>query len=262
MDHLEKKKCNYCKVVLPIYKFSLNRKDEYLKSCDECRVKQKAEREKSKCKHGRQPTRCKECGGNSICKHGKIQKSRCLECNGSSICKHGKIKNQCVQCDGASVCKHEKLRSSCKECKGSSVCDHGRIRAVCVQCDGASICIHKKRRIHCNICDLPGHLIYTVRSRIRNALKSNKELSSREYIGCDMDTFKIHIEKQFKKDMTWDNHGEWHIDHIIPVKYKQDGVDPSLEEITRRLHYTNTQPLWASDNISKGNRYIGWKYIS
>ena len=58
--------------------------------------------------------------------------------------------------------------------------------------------------------------------------------------------------------MNWDNYGnEWHIDHIVPVKYSK----PSLEDIIDRLHYRNTQPLWASENISKGNRYIGWNKI-
>jgi hypothetical protein len=57
--------------------------------------------------------------------------------------------------------------------------------------------------------------------------------------------------------MTWENHGEWQIDHIIPLRYEQDGVKPTLEDTIDRLHYTNTQPLWAADNIAKGNRYIG-----
>ena len=54
--------------------------------------------------------------------------------------------------------------------------------------------------------------------------------------------------------MSWENYGKiWHIDHIIPISYK----NPSLDEVIQRLHYLNTQPLWASENISKGNRYIG-----
>ena len=88
-------------------------------------------------------------------------------------------------------------------------------------------------------------------------MKHNKEFKSQEYIGCDFATFKEHIESQFQEGMTWDNHGEWHIDHIVPIKYKEDGKDPTLEESIERLHWTNTQPLWASDNIAKGNRFIG-----
>ena len=52
--------------------------------------------------------------------------------------------------------------------------------------------------------------------------------------------------------MSWENYGEWHIDHKIPLKYSK----PSLEEVVQRLHYTNTQPMWASENMSKGCRSV------
>ena len=67
MEEMKEMKCNRCKVLLPIHKFSKNRAEKYLKSCDECRVKQKAIREKNKCEHGRQKNLCKECDGTSIC---------------------------------------------------------------------------------------------------------------------------------------------------------------------------------------------------
>lgn len=92
-----------------------------------------------------------------------------------------------------------------------------------------------------------------VRSRTYQALKSDKDEKSMEYLGCTIEEFKAHIEEQFTEGMTWDNHGEWHIDHIVPLKYE----NPSIEEVAERLHYINTQPLWASENIAKGNRYIG-----
>jgi hypothetical protein len=88
---------------------------------------------------------------------------------------------------------------------------------------------------------------------VRRALKSDKSKHSIEYLGCNIEEFKEHIENQFIEGMTWENHGEWHIDHIIPIKYE----NPSLEEVIERLHWKNTQPLWASDNIAKGNRFIG-----
>ena len=52
--------------------------------------------------------------------------------------------------------------------------------------------------------------------------------------------------------MSRENHGEWHIDHKIPLKYNK----ASLEEVIQWLRYTNTQPIWASENMSKGCRYI------
>jgi hypothetical protein len=58
--------------------------------------------------------------------------------------------------------------------------------------------------------------------------------------------------------MNWDNIGSlWQIDHIIPIKYKENGIEPTLEEQIKRLYYTNTQPLYSIDNLKKGNRFIG-----
>ena len=49
--------------------------------------------------------------------------------------------------------------------------------------------------------------------------------------------------------MSWSNHGEWHLDHIYPVSLAKD-----QNHVIELNHYTNFQPLWASDNLSKGNR--------
>ena len=71
-----------------------------------------------------------------------------------------------------------------------------------------------------------------------------------------MATFRAHLESQFKDGMSWDNYVDWHIDHRVPLRYKLDGKTPTLDEVAQRLHYTNTQPLWASENIAKSNRYV------
>ena len=83
-------------------------------------------------------------------------------------------------------------------------------------------------------------------------MKNDKEMSSTEYLGCNIETFKKHTEQKFTEGMSWENYGEWHIDLKIPLKYNK----PSLEEVTQWLHYTNTQPMWESENMSKGCRYI------
>ena len=97
-----------------------------------------------------------------------------------------------------------------------------------------------------------GHLAGVVRHRVYAALKNDKDMSSTGYLGCNIKTFKKHIEHQFTEGMSWENYGEWHIDHKILLKYKK----PSLEEVVQRLHNTNTQPIWVSENISKGCQYI------
>ena len=53
--------------------------------------------------------------------------------------------------------------------------------------------------------------------------------------------------------MTWDNYGEWHIDHIKPIS-SFDLKDAKNQKLA--MHYTNLQPLWAKDNISKGNKIL------
>ena len=118
-------------------------------------------------------------------------------------------------------------------------------------------CEHNARKRQCKICHPRGYLKMLVGARIREALKCQKSKKSFEYLGCDIETYRVYLEGTFKEGMTWENQGEWEIDHIIPVAYKQDGVEPSIEEVERRLHYTNTQAMWAAENRAKGDRHIG-----
>ena len=91
----------------------------------------------------------------------------------------------------------------------------------------------------------------TVRDRVYGALKQNKHRRSIEYLGCTIEFYKSFLEEKFEKGMTWENHGEWHIDHVVPLRF----ANPTIEQVAERLHYTNTQPLWARDNLFKGNRF-------
>jgi len=49
--------------------------------------------------------------------------------------------------------------------------------------------------------------------------------------------------------MSWDNYGEWHIDHIIPISLAK-----TLEEGIILSKLENLQPLWAKENILKSNK--------
>ncbi len=94
-------------------------------------------------------------------------------------------------------------------------------------------------------------LMVTLRTRIYQALQAKswkKGTKFSEYIGCTLEELKKHIEYQFLLGMTWENHGEWHIDHIVPLDSAQ-----AEEELYRLCHYTNLQPLWAKDNRTKSN---------
>ena len=270
----ESKQCTQCKRTHLLEQFRMHKQTgQVTKQCIKCLDIAKKSIEKNKCQHGKRKNLCKDCGGSEICQHQKIKsyckdcggaqicehnrvRSSCKDCGGGSICEHQRIRSTCKNCGGGSICSHDKVRSKCLECGGGSICSHDKVRSICKECKGGSICQHDKERRRCEECDPTGHLGSIVRNRTYQALKQNKDLHSTEYLGCTTEELKKHIESQFKEGMSWKNYGEWHIDHKIPLKYKQDGISPTLEEVAKRLHYNNTQPLWASDNISKGNRYI------
>lgn len=99
-------------------------------------------------------------------------------------------------------------------------------------------------------------LTCVMRSRLSNALKRrgyDKTSITADTLGCSWEDLKIHLESQFKDGMTWENHGKttWHIDHIIPLASASNS-----EEMCKLNHYTNLQPLWAKDNMSKGNKIL------
>ena len=73
------------------------------------------------------------------------------------------------------------------------------------------------------------------------------------YLGCSKEEFILYFQAKFKERMKWENHGEWHIDHIKPcASFNLLNED----EQKKCFHYTNLQPLWASENLSKGCKYV------
>lgn len=197
-----------------------------------------------------------------MCEHG-IQKYHCYDCQGKGICIHSKRRHQCRECHLAqqrsgvitftsTYCVHNKYKALCEECGGTGICLHGRNKYKCRECGGAYFCEHDKERNKCPICDPLGHLKSVVSCRVRSALLGNKTGKTLEYLGCDILSFRSHLESKFVTGMTWDNYGEWEIDHIIPIKYN----NPTLNEVVARLYWTNTQPMWKHDNASKSNRYV------
>jgi hypothetical protein len=88
------------------------------------------------------------------------------------------------------------------------------------------------------------------------SINTNKNQTTREILGYTPDELKQHIEKQFKPGMNWDNYGEWHIDHIIPISTAKN-----LEEGIELSKLENLQPLWAEENLTKGNK-TNWEKIN
>jgi hypothetical protein len=91
-----------------------------------------------------------------------------------------------------------------------------------------------------------------VRDRTRECFRLKripKSQNTMSMLGCTWEELKNHIESLFTDGMCWERLSEIHLDHIIPLSSAKNE-----EDLIKLAHYTNLQPLWASDNISKGNR--------
>jgi len=105
-------------------------------------------------------------------------------------------------------------------------------------------------------------LIKSLRNKLKRHLikGTNPEFSytkaASSLLGCTVEELKTHIENQFEDGMTWENwtRDGWHLDHIVPCS----SFDLTKKKEQKKcFHYTNLQPLWAEDNLSKGSK-LNW----
>lgn len=89
-----------------------------------------------------------------------------------------------------------------------------------------------------------------MRDSLRRCIK-NKTDRTHKILGYKKAELVKHIERQFADGMSWDNHGEWHIDHIVSISWhlKNGETDPMVINAL-----TNLQPLWSAENNEKGSK--------
>lgn len=98
-------------------------------------------------------------------------------------------------------------------------------------------------------------LLVNLRNRMSKVLRGkNKSDKTITLLGCSIDDFRIYLETKFDVGMTWDNYGSaWHVDHIMPCAI----FDLSKPEHQKRcFHFSNLQPMFAKENISKKDKII------
>jgi hypothetical protein len=102
--------------------------------------------------------------------------------------------------------------------------------------------------------DIGFKLQQRLRCRIHHAVSgyTKKSRKTVELLGCSFEALKQWLSYQFEPGMTWDNYGEWHIDHVRPCA-SFDLTDP--EQQKQCFHWTNLQPLWAKDNLKKSDKW-------
>lgn len=212
-------------------RISKNRKEYRDNNMEECLKKEKASRRKNKNQREEYNKRYRKEHKEEICRYMKEYRRKNVE----------EISRKAKE-------KYERNRIEiCQQAREAYQENHDHIRKVKKA--------YRDRRIEKDIlfklrANIRGRLSYIVK-----LVKDNMDESSLDFIGCSVLELKKHIEKQFEPGMTWENHGEWHIDHIVPL---------SAFDLTKKdhvifaCHYTNLQPLWAEDNLSKGAK-LDWE---
>lgn len=265
VDH---KICNKCGEYKDISNFSksASSKDGHIGSCKSCDKESyltRADRPKTKVntktcfackveKPSEEFFRCSQSsdGLSSVCKvcdseRSKERQSRLIikevESKVCSVCGENKPASEFHKADNLK----DGLYSMCKVCKNI------RRKEYVAQNKGK---INKARMDKYNS-NLQFRMSVNLRGRLNIAMKKGvKSGSAVKDLGCTIDELKEYLESKFSDGMTWDNWSikGWHIDHIIPLA----SFDLcNRDEFLKACHYTNLQPMWASENIKK-NKYV------
>lgn len=280
---METKKCTRCRKEKPIELFQKNGK--ILGNCLPCReYKAKRDRERKKdpvqkAKILEQKRKWAEKNKKHISDYNKHYKDvqvgnnsdwdKIKKDNGHStgpLGKQSKTRKQHVTKDGVegkhcSKCKDwhpldnynysskswDELRTTCKTCLGEYRADEDnkqKFRDYMREYE-------TNRRRTDPMFKLKGNLrgrLWTALSR-QGVKKTNRTF---DLVGCTYQELYDHLEEQFTDGMTWDNYGDWHVDHIIPCASWDLSQD---KEQKLCFHYTNLQPLWGEENNSKNDNF-------
>ena len=148
-------------------------------------------------------------------------------------------------------------KSKCKNCRAAEAKEHRKQHPVTKEKRGRIRDYARRKRKE----DPSFRIRQNLSRRINYFIKKKKDSQfTMNLLGCLMIEYRDYLELKFEPGMSWDNYGNpngdhtecWHIDHIKPCS----SFDLTDEEQQKEcFHYTNTQPLWAKDNLIKQNKY-------
>jgi 5-methylcytosine-specific restriction endonuclease McrA len=152
--------------------------------------------------------------------------------------------------------KYDGLQSYCKKCIKIKTSQWNKANPRIMR---ASIRAWKKRnpaKVKAYRTSIKTKISSNIRRYIWCAIKGEKNGHKWEMlVGYSIEDLMKHIEKQFKPGMTWENYGEWQIDHKIPIS-AFNFSDPRDVDFKRCWALENLQPLWAAENLSKSNKLV------
>ena len=202
------------------------------------------------CGHKEYRMTCLSCGKDRGYQALQAANKNCRQCMG--IKSSNKTTNNIDWSDSIRIGNQTKYRQTCLNC-GSDRGYH----------------ILKQFDSPCDACKLLGiQRIRPIRKKIKSTMKSSiyhrlqtRKISKNRKKTFDMlpytiDELMTHLESLFKPGMTWENQGQWHIDHITPDSwFSYSSMDDQGFKDSWAL--SNLQPLWAIDNLRKSNKYSG-----
>jgi len=215
-------------------------------------------------------TWCKECKND----YEKLRKSKFTETKKEEEKQKSQEYYKKIKENVAEIVIDNTETKICSVCNDNKTLDEyfvakckGTIRAACKEClskDRKEYYQANKKQINkqtsdykvarCKV-DPEFKILKTLRTRLWHALKNqkaDKKYRTKQLTGCELPFLKGFLEAKFTEGMSWENHGEWHLDHIKPCC----SFDLKNEEEQKKcFHYTNLQPLWAVENLSKGGKY-------
>lgn len=207
---------------------------------------------------------CSECNTEKditcFSRNGNGLRSKCKECT-NKLRERNVIIHE-VPKEGVFCCSICKTNKDVKMFGNDTSSSRG-IRYACRDCVNKK-CTEKRRENLENSRKKYREESRKKRSNVKNRIRMNlgtrlylavekKHGNTMELTGCSKDDLYAHLESKFTDEMTWENYGKWHIDHIKPCA----SFDlTKVEEQQKCFHWTNLQPLWAIDNMRKGAKYV------
>tara|TARA_R110000737_G_C14384127_1_gene451109 strand:+ start:173 stop:733 length:561 start_codon:yes stop_codon:yes gene_type:complete len=147
------------------------------------------------------------------------------------------------------------MEKYCRKCNILLVCNINTyspqdkiLDKICRDCDNRESKIREQKRKEKD--PVFKEKLYLRQLIHQNTFKNNKwskRSNIREILGLgNMEEWLTYLESKFKDGMTWDNYGDWQLDHIVELH-----TASTIEELYKLQHHTNIQPLWKKDNMKK-----------
>ena len=253
-EAIQEKMCSICRTGKPVDLFHRNKnmKDGRTSACKACAKEAREVGAKSTfiCERCSESHNKKNKGSQRYCEDCAAEVRRERDRARRPKTKVG-FQKICERCDEAFAYKGGK-QVVCQVCVKVVNAERGRAWA---EANRDAVRANAKRYNDARRATPSGHLEWTIRASVKRAIAKETKAGRRtfELLGYTVDDLKTHLERQFLPGMTWENYGEWHVDHRVPLA-SFEYQTPDCDEFKSAWAITNLQPLWAKDNLSKGSR--------